>query len=116
MGLKVVAEQGVDEILHMKMLESLVDTVGPGIIVLASGDAAEAEYSGGFFKNVERALKRGWKVELVSWSAGLSREYQAPAFLKKWHDKFTIIELDDFSEELLALYTLPYTLPVYIRA
>lgn len=112
MRLRVVAEQGVDELLHMKMLESLVDTQEPATIVLASGDAAEAEYSGGFFKNVERALMKGWKVELVSWSAGLSREYRSPAFLKKWHDKFTIIELDDFSEELLALYTASVILPV----
>lgn len=107
MRLKVVAEQGVDELLHMKMLESLVDTPEPTTIVLASGDAAEAEYSGGFFKNVERALKKGWRVELVAWSSGLSREYRSPAFLTKWHDQFTIIELDDFSEELLALYTVP---------
>lgn len=73
-------------------------------IVLASGDAAEAEYSGGFLKNVERALKKGWKVELVAWSAGLSQDYQSSGFLKRWKDNFTIIELDDFSEELLALY------------
>jgi len=71
---------------------------------LASGDAAEAEYSGGFLKNVERALSKGWKVELVSWSQGLSTEYRSKPFLKKWKDSFEIIELDDFSEELLAIY------------
>jgi len=58
---------------------------------------------------VERALIKGWKVELVAWSAGLSQEYRAQGFLKKWKDKFTIIELDDFSEELLALYS--YRIP-----
>jgi len=104
MASRVVAEQAVDELLHMKMLESIVDTHTPATIVLATGDAAEAEFSGGFLKNVERALVKGWKVELVAWSAGLSREYQSSAFLKKWKGRFTIIELDDFSEELLALY------------
>lgn len=97
-------EQGVDEILQMKLLESLVDCRQPSIIVLASGDAAEAEFSGGFLKNVERALVRGWKVELVSWRQGLSHEYLSSEFRRKWKDKFSITLLDEFSEELLALY------------
>ena len=101
---KAVTEQGVDEILHMKLLESLVDTAVPSTIVLASGDAAEAEYSGGFMKNVERALKTGWKVELAAWSAGLSRDYQSDAFLKRWKSQFSITLLDDFSEEMFAVY------------
>ena len=33
-------EQGVDEILHLKILESIVDTDEPATIVLATGDAA----------------------------------------------------------------------------
>jgi hypothetical protein len=100
-------EQGVDEILHMKILESIVDrkTVGsqtPPTIVLATGDAAKAEYSGGFLENVLRALRGGWRVELVSWSKGLSRDYER--LLTKWSGSFKIIELVEFSEELLAIY------------
>jgi hypothetical protein len=91
----------------MKMLESLIDTRKPGTIVLASGDAAEAEYSAGFFKNVERALSNGWNVELVAWNAGLSQEYRNPTFLKRWEGRFKILLLDGFSEELLALYAVP---------
>ena len=106
-----VTEQGVDEILHMKLLESLIDTAEPSTIVLASGDAAEAEYSGGFMKNVERALTNGWKVELVAWSAGLSREYQSDAFLNKWQGQFSIILLDDFSEEMFAVYAEKWKAP-----
>ena len=88
----------------------MLTNYGSSTIVLASGDAAEAEYSGGFLKNVERALSKGWKVELVSWSAGLSWEYRSKAFLTKWKDSFTLIELDDFSEELLALYPVKTSL------
>jgi hypothetical protein len=102
---RMVTEQAVDEILHMKLLESLIDTKEPSTIVLASGDAAEAEYSGGFLKNVERALSKGWKVEIVSWSAGLSQDYQSKGFLRRWKRQFSIITLDVFSEELLAMYT-----------
>ncbi|KAM3072053.1 hypothetical protein ACMFMG_008514 [Clarireedia jacksonii] len=101
---KSFVEQGVDEILHMKLLESLVDTHKPATIVLASGDGAEAEYSGGFFKNVERALLKGWKVEIVAWKNALSFEYRSREFRQKWRKQFTVVELDDFSEELLAVY------------
>ncbi|KAF2157853.1 hypothetical protein K461DRAFT_218566 [Myriangium duriaei CBS 260.36] len=97
-------EQGVDEILHLKMLESVVDAdddAPAGTMVLATGDAAQAEYSSGFMVMVERALKRGWKVELVSWSANISTAYKKDAFRKRWGDKFKIVELDDYAEELL---------------
>jgi len=94
-------EQGVDEILHLKILESVVDVEEPTTIVLATGDAAIAEYSQGFMVMVERALKKGWCVELVSWSKNISQMYKRQGFRGKWGDKFKIIELDDYAEELL---------------
>lgn len=100
----VMAEQGVDEILHMKILESIIDYSDPTTIVLASGDAAEAEYSGGFLKTVQRALTKGWKVEVLAWRDGLSREYQSKEFLKKWGDHFKVIQLDEYAEDMLAIY------------
>lgn len=93
-------EQGVDEILHLKILESLLDTDQPATIVLATGDAAEAEYSGGFMRMVERALQRGWTVELVSFSQVTSYAYRKKEFREKWGDRFRVIELDDYVEEL----------------
>ncbi|KAL9121238.1 MAG: hypothetical protein Q9187_002203 [Circinaria calcarea] len=93
-------EQAVDEILHLKILESVVDAHEPSIIVLATGDAAEAEYSGGFLKMVERALQKGWKVELVSFRRNISSAYKRNEFRSKWGPSFKIIELDDFVEEL----------------
>lgn len=102
---KTVTEQGVDEILHMKMLESMVDTDYPSTMVVATGDAAVAEYSSGFLRNVERALERGWKVELVAWKRSMSYAYRDKVFAKKWAGQFTIVELDDFQEELLGIYT-----------
>jgi hypothetical protein len=94
-------EQAVDEILHLKILESLVDVDEPATIVLATGDAAEAEFSGGFLKMVERALQRGWKVELVSFSQVTSYSYRRKEFRSRWGDHFQIIALDDYIEELL---------------
>jgi hypothetical protein len=101
---KKVMEQGVDEILHMKMLESIVDTEIPSTMVLATGDAAEAEYSSGFLKNVERALVRGWKVELIAWKESTSRFWRDKEFVGKWRGKFRIVYLDEFREDLLAIY------------
>lgn len=94
-------EQGVDEILHLKILESVVDVEEPTTIVLGTGDAAEAEYSQGFMRMVERALKKGWKIELVSWSKNISFAYRNAKFQQTWGDKFRIIELDDYAEDLL---------------
>ncbi|GAB7347454.1 hypothetical protein MBLNU459_g4370t1 [Dothideomycetes sp. NU459] len=94
-------EQGVDEIIHLKMLESIVDVEEPTTIVLATGDAAQAEYSQGFLTMAERALRKGWRIELVSWSKNISQLYKKAAFRSQWGDRFKIIELDDYAEELL---------------
>ncbi len=96
-------EQAVDEILHLKILESIIDAKTPAIIVLATGDGAEGEYSQGFLKMVERALERGWKVELVSFNHTTSSSYRRKAFRAKWGPHFRIIELDEFVEELLSV-------------
>jgi len=94
-------EQGVDEILHLKILESIVDSEAPSTIVLATGDAAAAEYSQGFMAMAERALKKGWTVELVSWSKNINTLYTRHQWTQAWGDRFRIITLDDYAEELL---------------
>ncbi|KAF1830931.1 hypothetical protein BDW02DRAFT_572540 [Decorospora gaudefroyi] len=94
-------EQGVDEILHLKMCQSILDTEEPSTMVLATGDGAVAEMSDGFLAHVERALKKGWKVELVSWGQQINSGYRKKQFRAKWADQFTIIELDAFLEDLI---------------
>lgn len=94
-------EQGVDEILHLKILESIVDTDVPSTMVVATGDAAKAEYSEGFMKMIVRALKKGWKVELVAWGKSISMDYRRPDFTNMWAGQFSIIELDQYAEFLL---------------
>lgn len=93
-------EQAVDEILHLKILESILD-FPPSTIVLASGDAAAGEYSPGFFRVVERALERGWKIELASFKKCLSFQYKARDFKEKWNRSFRFLPLDQFAELLL---------------
>lgn len=93
-------EQAVDEICHLKILESVLD-YPPGTIVLASGDGAAGEYSPGFFKVIERCLTRGWTIELVSFKRSLSSFYRDRDFKKKWKDQFRFVALDGFVEDLL---------------
>lgn len=106
-------EQAVDEILHLKILESVVDIDIPlsawadpatpntaPTMVLATGDAAEAEYSQGFMKMVQRALQKGWNVEVAAWAKSVSGAYRAMEKSKVLGDRFRIIELDDYVEEL----------------
>lgn len=93
-------EQGVDELLHLKILQSAIDTFEPGTIVLATGDAAHAEYSDGFKRNIERVLTFGWNIELYGWSRNISSAWRDPAFTSQWGKRFRIIELDSFAEEL----------------
>ena len=101
MGPAKWVEQAVDEILHLKILESIVDADQPGTIILATGDAAIAEYSGGFLRMVERALSKGWSVEIVAFTAGLSSMYRSYKFRNQWGPLFKIVELDKFAEFFL---------------
>ena len=103
MGPMKQGEQGVDELLHLKILQSALDNPSCGTIVLATGDAAQAEYSDGFKKNIERVLGFGWNIELYGWGRNISLQWRDPQFTNKWGSKFRIIELDDFCEELFGL-------------
>ncbi|KAK5105516.1 hypothetical protein LTS08_001793 [Lithohypha guttulata] len=96
------SEQAVDEILHLKISHSILDAEKPSTIVLATGDAAEAEYSDGFLRMVERALSKGWMVELVSFKLNTSSLYRRRDFRAKWGNMFKWVALDDFVESLLA--------------
>jgi len=106
-------EQAVDEILHLKILESVVDVDIPSsawsdsslpntapTMVLATGDAAEAEYSQGFMKMVQRALSKGWNVEVAAWGKSVSQEYRRMEQSRVLGNRFKIIELDNYAEEL----------------
>ena len=93
-------EQLVDELIHLKMADSMLDADTPGTMVLATGDANVAEYSNGFFAYVERALRKGWKVELVTWKDSMATAYNKLKKTNAWGDQFMIIELDEFRAEL----------------
>lgn len=74
-------EQGVDELLQLKLHQVLASIDGPpptgSTIVLATGDGNVGEFNeDGFLGTVRTALRRGWKVELYAWEGGLSGRWK----------------------------------------
>ncbi|KAK8091794.1 hypothetical protein PG997_002155 [Apiospora hydei] len=104
-----LGEQGVDENLHLAMQSSILDAAfpgngtAPGIMVLATGDAKEAEFSEGFAHYAQKAMSMGWHVEVVSWKRCLSSVWKRAPFIDQFASQFRIIELDPFYEDMLKL-------------
>ena len=97
-------EQGVDELLQLKLHQAIAvtDDVPPGAtIVLATGDGNVGQFNEeGFLGCVRLALKKGWRVELYAWEGGLSRTWKKEFGANK---KFEIYMLDRFAMDLLEL-------------
>lgn len=87
-------EQGVDQALRLKMLESLVDYEEPAVAVLLTGD-------GGFAGDAQRLLRGGWGVEVLSWKANLSGELRRLTVGYGGRGKVDL--LDDFYEQITYL-------------
>jgi hypothetical protein len=105
-------EQGVDELLQLKLLQAIAEADPPppnATIVLATGDGNVGEFNEeGFIGCVRTALKKGWKVELYAWEDGLSqawmREFGAYAHGKNGSgskSQFRIIGMQQFAPDLL---------------
>lgn len=89
-----LTEQAVDELLHLKIANVLLDFDAPETLVLVTGDGRVSQYGTGFCLQAERALRRGWKVEVWSWHEQLSGAY---ARLEPSHpDRIRIHDLDPF--------------------
>ncbi|WP_457333712.1 NYN domain-containing protein [Rhizobacter sp. P5_C2] len=91
-------EQGVDEILHLKIAHALLDHEPPQVLVIATGDSAVSEFGTSFTDGIARALRRKWNVRLWSW-----REQIGSAFLRQMEHAagaMTVSYLNDFYEEI----------------
>jgi hypothetical protein len=69
-------EQGVDEMLHLKIANALLDHPSPGILVLVTGDGRDSQFDTGFPIQARRAIKNGWDVEVYSWKCQLSNQFR----------------------------------------
>ena len=97
-------EQGVDELLQLKLHQAIAstDAVPPNAtIVLATGDGNVGQFNEeGFLGCVRLALKKGWRVELYAWEGGLSKTWKREFGGNK---KFETHMLDRFAMDLLEL-------------
>lgn len=97
-------EQGVDELLQLKLHQALAstdDVPAHATIILATGDGNVGQFNEeGFLGCVRLALKKGWRVELYAWEGGLSKTWKREFGANK---KFEIYVLDRFAMDLLEL-------------
>jgi hypothetical protein len=101
-------EKGVDELLHNKIMESLLYSNTPGSIVIASGDGKPSDYGdNSFYKICVQALKTGWNVTIISWKYQLNKNYiigdELCNILKNDNikNKFNIVYLEKYIEMLI---------------
>jgi hypothetical protein len=103
-------EQGVDELLQLKLHQAIASVDGPpptgSTIVLATGDGNVGQFNeDGFLGVVRTALKKGWKVELYAWEDGLSRSWRREFGQgSEWCSDFRVIGLEQFAQDLVELY------------
>lgn len=90
-------EVGVDEALQLEMMNSVIDRDKPAVAVLLSGD-------GDFRPYADRMLKRGWGVEVLSFSKGFSGSLRQIA--RGTHGRGKYVNLDPWYTQLTYLQEL----------
>lgn len=84
-------EQAVDQALQTRMLRLGYDYDPPETIVLLSGDGSGFEEGVGFFADIKRLHRIGWKVEVLSWRDHCKRQ------MREWAEgQALFVPLDDF--------------------
>jgi uncharacterized LabA/DUF88 family protein len=88
-------EQGVDQALQLAMMNTVLDNDDPAVAVVLTGDH-------GFLPSIERMLKRGWGVEVLSFSNGFSPQLKKIATghggrgryveLHPWYEQLTYLQ------------------------
>lgn len=96
-----LSEQGVDEAIHLRIGNILLDAEEPGMIVVATGDGAQTAQGCSFTDQVIRAAKRGWKVEIWSWRVQLSPRLRDTRI--KYPDLVTVLMLDEWYRSVVFL-------------
>jgi hypothetical protein len=87
-------EQAVDEMLHLKIANALLDHDPPQTLVLVTGDGKVSDFSTSFPAQAERALRRGWTVEVWSWQLQMSGAWKRLAAANS--NKVRVSHLDPF--------------------
>jgi len=92
-------QQAPDRVLQLQMLRDFADYNGdPGVVVLLTGDGQGFYDGAGFHADVERMHRRGWRVEILSWSGSCNRR------MRQWvEENGVFVALDDHYEAVTFL-------------
>jgi hypothetical protein len=100
-------EQAIDQALQTRMLRLGYDFDPPETIILLSGDGRGIIEGVGFFADIKRLHKFGWKVEIMAWDNHCNRE------MKNWAIENGIyIPLDKFYSSVTFLQKLRRSKPI----
>lgn len=94
-----LVEQSVDESIHLRISNILLDEPNPGTIVIATGDGAQTKQNCSFTDQTLRAARLGWNVEILSWRSQLSKRLRDTRVSYPQHIKILI--LDEWYKELV---------------
>ena len=72
-GMASGGEVAVDEAIQLAMANRILDCDEPSKMVLLTGDGNGYDEGKGFIKQLERAVKHGWEIEVISWDTGCNR-------------------------------------------
>lgn len=100
-------EQAVDQALQTRMLRLGYDYDPPETLVLLSGDGKGFEEGVGFFSDIKRLHKIGWRIEVLSWADSCKKEMRAWA-----EDHALFVPLDTFYSSITFLEKLRWAKPL----
>lgn len=93
-----LSEQGVDELICLKMANAILDNQAPQVMVIATGDGRVSDFGVGFVEQLERALRRGWGVEVYSWQGQTSERLRG--LRSRYPRQAIVLDLDPYYESL----------------
>ncbi|WP_156648351.1 NYN domain-containing protein [Methylobacterium sp. Leaf108] len=97
------SEQAVDEIAHLKIANAVLDYDGEQTLVIVSGDGKISDFGTSFPQQAERALKRGWSVEVWAFSDGMTSAYKH--LMDAYPGRLRKVYLDDFYDNITFVQT-----------
>ena len=100
-------EQSVDEALHLKIANAVIDYETPQTLIVVTGDGAISNLGTSFKGQIERALKRGWSVDLWSWDSTRNRNYDE--LVGMYQNRFRLKSLDPYYNQISFVKEAIYT-------
>lgn len=100
-------EQGVDELIHAKISDSLLDYDPPQTLVLVTGDGSDTPHGTSFIRKVQQAIRLSWDVEVYSWHEQLSGRFVELA--SRYDNRVSVFSLDKWYNYIVFVKGSSYT-------